>query len=296
MPSSGKTRLVFFGTEDFSLRSLEALIEADYPIAAVVTKPDMKKNRGQKLVPPAVKVLAEQHDIPVWQPIKLKDITDDLRDLGPITGVLVSYGKIIPQSIIDLFAPGIINVHPSLLPLYRGPTPIESAIINGDEVTGVSIMQLSAAMDAGPVYVQKEYTLHGNETQPELYEILSRVGAAMLVENLPAILNGSLSPQPQDEDRAVYCHLLRKENAPLHADQLTAIEAERKIRAHLKFPRTKTTINSHDIIITKAKVSTQKETPLDIECRDGEYLSVVELIAPSGKTMNAESFLRGYIG
>jgi methionyl-tRNA formyltransferase len=295
MPFSGKTKLVFFGTEDFSLRSLEALIKSNQPIAVVVTKPDTKKNRGQKLVPPAVKVLAEQHDIPVWQPEKLKDIFEDLCDLGPITGVLVSYGKIIPQSIIDLFTPGIINVHPSLLPLYRGPTPIESAIINGDPLTGVSIMQLSAAMDAGPVYTQRKHALYGDETQPALYETLSRIGAEMLVESLPAILEGSLTPHPQDEASAVYCHLLQKEDAPLRPDQLTAVEAERKVRAHLKFPRTRVTINSHDIIITKAKVSAQKETPLDIECRDGEYLSVMELIAPSGKTMDGTSFLRGYI-
>jgi len=286
--------IVFFGTEDFSLATLEQLIDVGYPIAAVVTKPDTPRGRGHKLTPPSVKVLAQQHNIPVLQPQKLKEIAEDLRALGPATGVLVSYGKIIPQSIIDLFTPGIVNVHPSLLPKYRGPSPIESAIENGDHETGVSIMQLSAAMDAGPVYTQIHHPLTGTETQPELYATLAQKGAETLLKTLPAIIRGELQPTPQNDAQATYCQLLSKEDAWLNPSNLTAQQAERKIRAHLAWPKSKLHFGDHTIIITKAHVASTQKTPLDIICQDGVFLCIDEVIAPSGRRMHAEDFLRGY--
>lgn len=287
-------KIVFFGTEDFSLTALTGLIEAGYTIAAVVTKPDSKKGRGQQLVAPQVKVLASRHNIPVWQPHKLSEISADITALSPATGVLVSYGKIVPQSIIDLFAPGIINVHPSLLPKYRGPSPIESAIKNGDVTTGVSIMQLSARMDAGPVYTAKEHPLNGTETRPELYHALADIGTNLLLEVLPTIIDGSLQPTPQDEQAASYCQLLQKSDANLDLTILSAQQAERNIRAHVGFPKSKLTLLNQTVIITKAHVSRQQKTPLDSICQDGAYLCIDELIAPSGRRMDAEAFLRGY--
>lgn len=288
-------KIIFFGTEDFSLTALTGLIEAGYTIAAVVTKPDSKKGRGQQLIAPAVKVLATRHNIPVWQPENLSDIANDIQALGQVTGVLVSYGKIIPQAIINLFTPGIINVHPSLLPKYRGPSPIESAIKNGDDVTGVSIMQLAARMDAGPVYIAKEHPLQGTETRPELYHALADIGTNLLLESLPAIIDGSLQPTPQNEEIASYCQLLEKRSANLDLTSLSASEAERTVRAHIGFPKSKLTIADHTIIITKAHTSDHQKTPLDILCQDGAYLSVDELIAPSGRQMSGEAFLRGYL-
>jgi methionyl-tRNA formyltransferase len=287
-------KIVFFGTEDFSLTALTGLIEAGYSIAAVVTKPDSKKGRGQQFVAPQVKVLASRHNIPVWQPQKLGDITADIQALGPITGVLVSYGKIVPQAIIDLFSPGIINVHPSLLPKYRGPSPIESAIKNGDSVTGVSIMQLSAQMDAGPVYTAKEHPLTGTETRPELYHALADIGTNLLLETLPAIIDGSLQPTPQNEQNASYCQLLQKSDALLDPTALTAKQAERNIRAYIGFPKSKLNLLNQTVIITKAHASSQQKTPLDVQCQDGVYLCIDELIAPSGRRMDAQAFLRGY--
>ena len=295
MKNTSKT-IIFFGTEDFSLTVLTALIEAGYTIGAVVTKPDSKKGRGQQITAPPVKILATRHNIPVWQPRKLTEITEDIKALNAPAGVLVSYGKIIPQSIIDLFTPGIINVHPSLLPKYRGPTPIESAIENGDAVTGVSIMQLTAKMDAGPVYAAKQHPLKGTETQIDLYQALAVVGSDLLLETLPQILDESLQPQSQQEEVATYCALLAKEDAWLDLRTLTAAQAERKIRAHLAFPKSKLRIKDLDIIVTKSHISDNQKTPLDLECQDGVFLSVDELIAPSGKRMNAEAFLRGYQG
>lgn len=288
-------KIIFFGTEDFSLTALTGLIEAGYTIAAVVTKPDSKKGRGQQLVAPAVKALATRHNIPVWQPENLSDIANDIQALGQVTGVLVSYGKIVPQAIINLFTPGIINVHPSLLPKYRGPSPIESAIKNGDDVTGVSIMQLAARMDAGPVYTAKEHPLQGTETRPELYHALADIGTNLLLESLPAIIDGSLQPTAQNEEIASYCQLLEKRSANLDLTSLSASEAERTVRANIGFPKSKLTIADHTIIIIKAHVSEHQKTPLDVLCQDGAYLSVDELIAPSGRQMSGEAFLRGYL-
>jgi methionyl-tRNA formyltransferase len=206
----------------------------------------------------------------------------------------VSYGKIVPQAIIDLFSPGIINVHPSLLPKYRGPSPIESAIKNGDSVTGVSIMQLSAQMDAGPVYTAKEHPLTGTETRPELYHALADIGTNLLLETLPAIIDGSLQPTPQNEQNASYCQLLQKSDALLDPTALTAKQAERNIRAYIGFPKSKLNLLNQTVIITKAHASSQQKTPLDVQCQDGVYLCIDELIAPSGRRMDAQAFLRGY--
>lgn len=287
--------IVFFGTDEFSLAALTGLIEAGYSVAAVVTKPDSLQGRGRKLTPPPVKTLATQHNIPVWQPDRLRDITEDIAALDEPIGVLSSYGKIIPQSTIDLFDPGIINVHPSLLPLYRGPTPIETAIANGDEKTGVSIMQLAASMDAGPVYAAKEHPLTGTETKPELYHTLATVGTNLLLETLPGILNGSLTPAPQDEDKATYTRLLSKEDAWLDPEAVTAVEAERLVRAHLGFPKTKITLGGHTIIITKAHVEKSQQNQLTIPCKDDTYLAVDEVVAPSGRRMSTADFTRGYL-
>lgn len=293
MTNTSKT-LVFFGTEEFSLTALTGLIEAGYTIAAVVTKPDSRKGRGQQLVPPSIKIVAERHNIPVLQPQKLSDIAEYIQALDRPAGVLVSYGKIIPQSIIDLFEPGIINLHPSLLPLYRGPSPIESAIKNGDTTTGVSIMRLSAKMDAGPVYAAKAYPLSGTETRLELYHTLATVGTDLLLEVLPQIMSGELQPAKQDESKAVYCHLLQKQDSQFDPTAVSAEAAERLVRAHIGFPKTKLTVQGATIIITKAHVSHEKNTPLDILCQDGAFLSIDELIAPSGRTMDSAAFLRGY--
>lgn len=287
--------IVFFGTDSFSLAALTALIEADYTVAAVITKPDSKQGRGHKITPPVVKVLATQHNIPVWQPEKLRDITADIEALGTPVGVLSSFGKIIPQATINLFSPGIINIHPSLLPKYRGPTPIETAIASGDKKTGVSIMRLAAGMDNGPVYTAKEHQLTGTETAPELYHTLATVGANLLLETLPSILEGALTPAAQDETKATYTHLLTKEAALLRPEELSTAEAEQKIRAHLTFPKTKINLAGHTVIITKAHVSNDAPHKTAVLCKDGRYLSIDELIAPNGRRMSSADFERGYL-
>jgi len=285
--------IIFFGTDTFSADALRALIAADYVIGAVVTKPDSKSGRGQHVTAPLVKQIALEHKIPVWQPTKLIDITNDVLALGDVVGVLSSYGRIIPQAIIDLFRPGIINIHPSLLPTYRGPSPIETAIANGDTRTGVSIMQLTAEMDAGPVYAQEVYELDGTETAPALQETLSALGGRMLIETLPGIIEGNLLPTPQS-DAAIFCYLLKKEDAYLDPEEITAVQAERHVRAYLEFPKTKMTILGQQVIITKAHVASTSESAMDVAFKEGQFLAIDELVGPSGRKMSASDFLNGY--
>lgn len=286
--------IIFFGTEDFSLHSLKALVNAGFPIVAVVTKPDTARGRGNVMTEPAVKTFAAAHNIPVWQPVRLLDIIDNIKQFDAPAGVLVSFGKIIPTAIIELFSPGIVNVHPSLLPLYRGPSPIESAIKNRDAKTGVTLMQLAPKMDAGPIYIQVPYALDQTETKPELYDTLGQLGANLLVQKLPQILDRTITPIDQDDDQATYCQLLSKDDSLLDPLSITPGEAEALVRAHLGFPRTRVTIGEHTVIVTKAHAVMTKNTPLDIECQNGAFLSIDELVGPSGRTMTGDAFLHGY--
>lgn len=287
--------IVFFGTENYSVGPLKALIDAGYPISAVITKADAPSGRGQQLTEPPIKTFANLHNIPVWQPDKVSDINQQLANLQPVVGILVAYGKIIPQSTIDLFSPGIINVHPSLLPRWRGPSPIEAAIANRDSETGVTLIQLNAKMDAGPIYAQKKVPLNFTETKPELYGKLFSLGSDMLIESLPDILSDTLQPTPQTDEGLTFCSLLSKSTSLLNPDQMTALEAEAHVRAHLSYPRSKVQISDHLIIITKAHVSNQPNGKLAVQFNDGKYLVIDELIAPSGKTMGSDAFRRGYL-
>lgn len=291
---STSKKIVFFGTDGFSAISLRRLLDAGFPIAAVVTKPDSQSGRGRTLTAPLVKTIALEHQLPVWQPVKLSEIAETIRSLNSPVGVLVSYGKIIPQTIIDLFNPGIVNVHPSLLPSYRGPSPIETAIRNGDTKTGVSIMQLTAAMDAGPVYSQVTHPLNGTETAPELEHTLGELGAEQLISILPDIIAGTCLPTPQDDAQATYCQLLDKSESILDPQTLTAAEAERRIRAYQVFPKTKLTVLGQHSVILEAHVVETQESPLDISCKNGTFLRIDKLITPNGRTMDAQSFLNGY--
>ena len=293
MTHTSKT-IVFFGTDEFSAESLRELIAKGFTIGAVVTKPDSRKGRGRELAKPIVKEIAEANNIPVWQPLDVSAIAPHVKKLKDPVGVLVSYGKIIPQEIIDLFTPGIVNVHPSLLPLYRGPSPIESAILNGDTETGVTIMQLTAGMDSGPIYSQITVPLLDIETAPELELQLAELGAQELSLSLPAIMNGTIQPTPQNDASAVYCKLLTKEQGHLDASQLTAEQAERHVRAFLAFPKTKAVVADQSIVVTKAHVTNTHNSVLDLACIDGRYLSIDELIGPSGKLMDAAAFINGY--
>ncbi len=287
--------LLFFGTEDFSAVSLQALIDAGFSIATVVTKPDFRRGRKQLLTQPVVKKIALAHNIPVLQPNKLTDISEDLRALQPITGVLVSYGKIIPESIINLCSPGIINVHPSELPKYRGASPIESAILHGDGKTGVSLMKLVAAMDAGPVYVQESVSLNGDENRPSLYTQLAIVGSRLLINNLQKIINNEILPVPQDESKATYTQLLKKEDGILSPSVKTAVQLEREVRAYQGYPKCRYTIYNEECIVLASRIAKDEEDgQLIVACKDNTWLELLSLTGPSGRVMSGADFVRGY--
>ena len=290
---NAKTPIIFFGTEDFSAVALEELIKNTFNVVAIITKPDTKRGRGQRLTAPKVKIIAEQHNIPVLQPQKMDEIIDFVAQFDQPAGVLVSFGRIIPQKIIDLFTPGIINLHPSLLPKYRGPSPIESAILNGDKETGISIMLLSAKMDAGPTYHQEAIALSGQETSRELYETTAKIGTRALLEHLPAILSRKMTPNSQNDQDATYCSLLSKDMSEVTPSKMTAIEADRHIRAFKIFPRSRININGASVIVTKAKAA-PAESNNTLKMNNNTYLEIEELIAPSGKKMSLADFKRGH--
>ena len=292
-----KTPIIFFGTEDFSAVSLQKLIDEGFKIVGIITKPDSRKGRGQKFQAPKGKQIGEKFNIPVLQPQKISEITDFVKKFEKPAGVLVSFGRIIPQEIIDLFTPAIVNVHPSLLPKYRGSSPIESAILNGDEKTGVSLMKLSKEMDAGDVYSQKEIELSKTETASDLYKTCGEIGAEMLVRDLPKIISGEIKGQKQDDSQAKYCQLLKKSDALLSQDMQTAEQAEQQIRAFEIFPKSKIKLGEHLIIVKSAKVvnSNPENSPLTLKFAKGTFLKLERLITPNGKETTAESFENGYL-
>ncbi|HET6746489.1 MAG TPA: methionyl-tRNA formyltransferase [Candidatus Saccharimonadales bacterium] len=292
-------KILFFGNERLvsglkrtDAPVLKGLIERGYDIRAIISHHSNSHSRNQRLL--EVAEIGKQNDIPVLLPSKPTDIFDQIAGYKADVAILVAYGRIIPQKIIDLFPMGIINIHPSLLPKYRGPTPIESAIINGDSQTGVSIMRLTAGMDSGPVYGQTAVPLSQTEDKFDAYGKLSQAGSELLFKLLPSILDGSLQPSNQNESEATYSPLLNKADGQLDLTTLTATQAERRIRAYLGFPKTNLIINNYSVIVTKAHTVKTKETSLDLECKDASYLHIDELIAPSGRIMDGEAFLRGY--
>lgn len=302
------SRIVFFGNERIATGvttmapTLQALVANGYDVAAVViAQGDTGKSRKQR--PLEIVEVAEAHGIPVLQPAKLSEIADQLKDLKADAGILVAYGKLVPEAIINIFPRGIVNIHPSLLPLHRGSIPLEAAILQGDTQTGVSLMQLVKAMDAGAVYAQSDVALTGNETKQALADQLLALGGAMLLEHLPAILDGSLEPIPQNEDAATYDARIAKNAGLLQQDDWDrpTVEIERMVRAFAGWPRVRTTIAETEIIITAAHVQAGSGMPgvmwaegqsFGIYAKDG-ILVIDALIPPGKKEMPASAFLAG---
>mgnify|MGYP000439020869 FL=1 len=206
-------RIVFMGTPEFAVPSLRALIEGGYDIAAVVTQPDRKAGRGHKLTPPPVKVLAEAHGIPVlqFQRIKSPEGVEALKSIAPDLIVTAAFGQILSKEILDIPALGCINVHASLLPKYRGAAPIQWAIIKGETKTGVTIMYMDEGLDTGDIISMRETSIGEDMTGGELYEKLAHVGAELLADTLPSIIDGTAPRTPQDNEQASYFPPLSKE-------------------------------------------------------------------------------------
>jgi len=303
------SRLVFFGNERIAtgvtttVPTLQALLDNGYEVAAIVLAQGAEvKSRKQR--PLEIAEVATAHGIPVLSPEKLADITDELKALEPDAGVLIAYGKLIPQSVIDIFPHGIINIHPSLLPLHRGSIPLEAAMLQGDTQTGVSLMQLVKAWDAGPYFAQTPVILTGNETKQDLADRLLKLGGDMLIQHLPAILSSELEPTPQNDAEATYDQRLAKDSGTLNEDDWDrpTIEIERMIRALAGWPRVRTRVAEADIIITSAHAISGAGMPGVLWSEVGQFgiftkdgILVIDQLIPAGKKeMSAQAFLAGH--
>lgn len=302
-------KILFFGNERLATGltttapTLRALIAAGYEITGViVAQKQIGKSRNARDL--EIVQVANDNGIPVFSPDKLTDFMDEIRAMKADAAVLAAYGKIVPESIINLFPRGIINIHPSLLPKHRGSIPIESVILNGESETGVSLMQLVAKMDAGPVYKQQQVSVPHNVSKQTLADQLQQLGADMLIEHLPAILDGSLQPIEQDESAATYDERITKEHSQLDFTK-SADQLEREIRAYAVWPRSRTTLGGIECIITKAH-AVQKDGPSGVSgeiWRDGTSIGIycsqdilaIDTLLPAGKKeMSASAFIAGY--
>jgi methionyl-tRNA formyltransferase len=294
------------GTPEFAVPSLRALVEADATVAAAVSQPDRPSGRGGRLQPPPVKLAALELGVPVLQPDALRDqaIIEQLQSLNADVFVVAAYGKILPRVVLDVPRRGCVNVHASLLPRWRGPSPITAAILAGDTVTGVSIMELVRKMDAGPVISRVETPILADDTTGTLEPRLAALGAAELVRVLPGWLSGELVAVPQDDDAATYCHLISKNDGHLAAS-MSAEEAERAVRAYNPWPGAFVSYRSERLAIWRGRVvpsdSTRPGATTVIGGSPaiafaGGWLVLEEVQRPGGKRLTGEQFLAGERG
>lgn len=258
-------KYIFFGTPEFAVIILKALMDAGYTPTLVVAAPDKPKGRGRALAPPPVKTLAEQYGIPIIQPATLKDAetTQTIAALEPDLFIVAAYGAIIPKILLDIPKKGGLNIHPSLLPKYRGPSPVQAAILHGDETTGVTIILMDEKMDHGPILAQRELTPNIQcfsptlnvgrcPTAEELSVKLANLGAQLLIETIPKWLAAKIVPQPQDHHKTTYTKLITKEDGRIDWRK-SAEEIERMVRAYTPWPSA-WTIMSNTKGLTKKQV------------------------------------------
>lgn len=233
-------KIVFFGSDDFSLSSLKACLESPHRVSLVVTTPPQKQGRGLILTPSPVQLFAEAHSLPFEAPSELKDdaFTQKIRDLKPDLYVVASYGKFIPGRYLDLPSFGSLNVHPSLVPLYRGSSPIQWPLLNGDRETGVSIIEVAKKLDAGDIFRQIRISLNGNETHPALRQKLADMSHDELLSLLESLPAHPLTRTPQNEGLATYARKLNKDDGAVTLNQMSALEIDRKVRALQPWPGT----------------------------------------------------------
>lgn len=295
--------LVYFGSDDFSAGVLERLLEHEdfkSSLKYVVTKTPRNFGRGLRIKPTAVEELAKTHtDATIIHASTRKELDAavaelDLENLHPV-GVLVSYGVIISDYVLDVFERGIINFHPSHLPAYRGPSPVETALLRGDRTIGLSIMRLVRDMDAGPVYMQAALELKGDETRDQVYQRIIDEGSPIFYSTLCKIVDGTLRPIEQEEAKATYTRIFTKADGELDSETKTAERLEREVRTFLGFPKSRLTLLGHPVVVTRAHVvKDEHAATIVVHCADNTFLSIDELIAPSGKKIDAEAFKRGY--
>lgn len=298
-------KIVFMGTPDFAAGALKSLIEAGHEITAVVTQPDKAKGRSQELLPPPVKVVALEHGIPVLQPVRIKrpEEVEKLKQYPADIYVVAAFGQILSQEILDIPRFGCLNIHASLLPKYRGASPIQHVIIDGEEKTGITIMQMDAGLDTGDMLYQKEIAISPKDTYASLHDKLMVLGGEAIVEALPLLEQGKLVPKKQEDDLSCYAHLIDKTMGELDFTKSAEI-LDRLIRGLNPWPSAYTTYHGKQLKVWEAE---PVESPK--AGKPGEILAVekdaVLVAAGSGalritclqlsgkKRMSAHDFLLG---
>ncbi len=297
-------RLAFLGTPAFAVPTLEAIVLAGYDVAAVVTQPDRPRGRGGESASSPVKEAALRHGLPVYQPERVRrpEAVEYLRALRTDAMVVVGYGQIIPQAIIDLAPLGIINVHASLLPEYRGAGPIQWAIVNGETVTGVTTMRIDAGLDTGDMLLKAETPIGPDETAPELGARLASMGAALLVETLQKLAAGEIVPQPQDGARATYAPMLKKEDGRIDWS-LPAAAIHNRVRGLQPWPGAYTTFRGQSLHVWKSRAGAAQAVtaapgtfisvkPPAVACGAGT-VELIEVQLEGRKRIPASDFING---
>ena len=299
-------RIIFMGTPDFSVGTLEALVEAGHEVCLVVTQPDKPKGRGKEMQYTPVKEAALKYGIEVYQPRRIREAecVEKLRQYNADIMVVIAFGQIIPKEILEMVPYGCVNVHASLLPKYRGAAPIQWSIIDGEAVTGVTTMQMDEGLDTGDMLLKTEVPITAEETGESLHDKLAKAGAALCVETLAKLQEGSIVPKKQGESPTAYAKMLDKKLGNIDWTK-SAVEIERLVRGLNSWPSAYTYWNKKVVKIWKASVTDENSneqvgTVVKVE-KDGFYvqtgnglLKVLELQIPGKKRMDAGAFLRGY--
>lgn len=296
-------RIVFMGSPEFAVPSLNAVAE-HFDIVGVITQPDRPSGRGRKLTPSSVKVRAEEMGLPIFQPVSMRysESEDMLRNLQPSLAVVAAYGQILPQSILDIPTHGIINVHASLLPRWRGAGPVQASILHGDVETGITLMLIDAGMDTGPILSQRKTEILSQETGGELTQRLADLGADMLPETISLFLTNDIQPVPQDEDFATYAPMLKKADGYLDFTK-PAVALERQVRAYEPWPGSfflwddlRVAVRKGHIVGSDLSRSPGKTTQIDDfpAVFTGDGILVLDYLQPAGKRIiRGDDFLRG---
>lgn len=300
-------KIIFAGTSEFAVPSLVALLTSDHSVIGVYTPPDRPAGRGLKLTPSPVKVLAEQHRIPIYQPATLRDPQEQetLKNLGADLIVVVAYGLLLPKQILEAPRYGCINIHPSLLPRWRGAAPIPRPIEAGDKKTGVTIMQLDEGLDTGDIWLQASYAIDPEETSQSLHDKLAPISAELLLQTIALLESGTNRPIPQDNTKATYAAKIEKSEAHLNWQE-PALILERKIRAFNPWPVVYTTWNDKTLRIWQAKALPKISQPakpgtiiacdnngIDVITGEG-VLRLLKIQLSGGKPLSVADFVRGH--
>lgn len=298
-------KIVFMGTPDFAVDCLEVLVNSEHEVVAVFSQPDKPQGRKQILTAPEVKVCAQKYNIPVYQPNTLKngESAQLLRELAPELIVVVAYGKLIPQEILDIPKYGCVNVHGSLLPELRGAAPIQWAVINGLEETGVTTMQLDAGLDTGDILLVKKTKIEENETSGELFDRLKVLGAEVLMETIDAMLKDELKPEKQDDSKSTYASMLNKSFSPVDWSK-PAKSVHNHIRGLEPWPVATTVINGKPVKLFGSRMGNEfngkpgevvsNEKQLEVCCGDGKTVIITQLQAQGKNKLSSTDFLRGF--